>query len=125
MFNKGDATGATSGTRTAYNSREPEFILVFLWLMLLNLLFSVCFFVVDVAQSFVHHCLGFCPFFFWSSFSDFLILTTCIYPTISDQKNNAKFQNLNFIISPKFLLKFFTALFEQILQNHDLCFRQC
>jgi hypothetical protein len=53
MFNKGDATGATSGTRTAYNSREPEFILVFLWLMLLNLLFSVCFFVVDVAQSFV------------------------------------------------------------------------
>jgi hypothetical protein len=38
MFNKGGATGATSGTRTAYNSREPEFILVFLWLMLLNLL---------------------------------------------------------------------------------------
>ena len=79
----------------------------FVWFMLLNLLFS--------AWCFVDHCLGFCSFVFWSSFSDFLILTTCIqciYPTISDQKNNAKFQNLNFPISPKFLLKFFTALFK-------------
>ena len=93
------------------------FLCIFLWLMLLNLLFSV--------WCFVHHCLGVLPFFllvllFWFSNSDYLYIS---YDFRSKEK--CQIPKLNFLISPKFLLKFFTALFEQILQNHDLCFRQC